>query len=294
MSENNHIYTIILNNVSDGVYFVDRQRIITFWNKSAENITGYKAGEIIGTECQADILMHINEHGVRLCTTMCPLAKTLQDGLIREELVYLFHKSGHRVPVTARFIPIRDDNKNIIGVVEIFRDISAKLAQAEKVKNLARMAYLDPVTDLVNRQYVEYKVGLLLQELAKGGPAFGILQLNIDQFKQVNSQHGNRVGDQILKILAQTLAKNISSTDTVGRWLGGKFVIVSQNTNKSMLILLANKLKTLVEQSGLRLDEDTLRITVSVSGTMSLTHETPDGLLERVEKIMAYNLVRVQ
>lgn len=294
MNEYAHIYTLTLDNVSDGVYFVDRQRTITFWNKSAEKITGYKASEVEGTNCQADILMHVNEHGVRLCTGMCPLAKTLQDGLIREESVYLFHKSGHRVPVTARFIPIRDDHKNIIGAVEIFRDISSKLAQDAKVKNLAKMAYLDPLTELVNRQYIEYKVGLLLQDLAKGGASFGILQLNIDQFKKINDQYGNRVGDQILKILAQTLSKNVSHTDTVGRWLGAKYVIVSRNTNKSMLILLADKLKSLIEQSGLKLEDTLLQVTVSASGSIAKPNETVDSLMDRVEKIMAYNLVRVQ
>lgn len=293
MNDNDHIYTTILDNVSDGIYFVDRQRTITFWNRSAERITGYKASELIGQECQADILMHINEQGVRLCTGLCPLAKTLYDGLAREELVYLFHKAGHRIPVTARFMPIRDDNKNIIGVVEIFRDISSKLAQAAKVKSLAKMAYVDPLTGLVNRQYIEYKLGQLLQDLAKGGQPFGILQFNIDQFRKFNDHYGSRFGDEILKILSETLASNVTQSDTVGRWVGAKYVIISQNANKGMLLLLANKLKTLVEQSGLKLDDLMLQVTVSISGAIASPGETVEGLLERVEKIMAYNLVRI-
>ena len=293
MNDNDHIYTTILDNVSDGIYFVDRQRTITFWNRSAEKITGYKAGELIGQECQADILMHINEQGMRLCTGLCPLAKTLHDGLVREELVYLFHKAGHRVPVTARFMPIRDNNKNIIGVVEIFRDISSKLEQAAKVKSLAKMAYVDPLTGLVNRQYIEYKLGHLLQDLLKGGQPFGILQFNIDQFKKFNDHYGSRFGDEILKILSATLTSNVTQSDTVGRWVGAKYVIISQNTNKGMLLLLANKLKTLVEQSGLKLDDLLLQVTVSISGAIAAPGETAEGLLERVEKIMAYNLVRI-
>lgn len=293
MNDNDHIYTTILDNVSDGIYFVDRQRTITFWNRSAEKITGYKAGELIGQECQADILMHINEQGVRLCTGLCPLTKTLHDGLVREELVYLFHKAGHRVPVTARFMPIRDNNKTIIGVVEIFRDISSKLEQAAKVKSLAKMAYVDPLTGLVNRQYIEYKLGHLLQDLLKGGQPFGILQFNIDQFKKFNDHYGSRFGDEILKILSATLTSNITQSDTVGRWVGAKYVIISQNTNKGMLLLLANKLKTLVEQSGLKLDDLLLQVTVSISGAIAAPGETAEGLLERVEKIMAYNLVRI-
>lgn len=294
MSDIHQFYTTILDNVSDGVYFVDRRHMITFWNKGAEKITGYKAAELSGKVCEADIVMHINEQGAKLCTGGCPLEKTLQDGIIREELVYLMHKAGHRVPVSARFIPIRDAGNTIIGVAEVFRDISAKLAEAAKMKNLAKMAYVDPLTELVNRQYVEYRLGLLLQDLGKGGPAFGVLLINIDQFKKLNTQHGTRIGDEILKMLAKTLSGSVAPADTVGRWLGAKYVIVSPNTNRSLLLLLANKVKSLAESSGLSVEESVLKVTVSVSGVIARPDDTADTLLERAERIMAYNLVRVQ
>ena len=57
----------ILDNLSDGVYFVDPERRITYWNKGAERITGYPAGRVIGSFCHDNILNHVTENGVQLC-----------------------------------------------------------------------------------------------------------------------------------------------------------------------------------------------------------------------------------
>ena len=58
--EMDELYLTIINNLNDGVYFVDLDRRILFWNKAAERITGYSADEIMGSQCQDYILNHIS------------------------------------------------------------------------------------------------------------------------------------------------------------------------------------------------------------------------------------------
>ena len=72
-SEMDELYLTIINNLNDGVYFVDLDRRILFWNKAAERITGYSADEIMGRPCQDNILNHIDEDGRPLCVIGCPL-----------------------------------------------------------------------------------------------------------------------------------------------------------------------------------------------------------------------------
>ncbi|MCR4320583.1 MAG: PAS domain-containing protein [Candidatus Brocadiaceae bacterium] len=67
----------ILENLYDGVYFVDCDRKILYWNKGAENITGYTSPEVIGKRC-SDNITQIDDSGVQLCMTTCPLAKTVE------------------------------------------------------------------------------------------------------------------------------------------------------------------------------------------------------------------------
>jgi PAS domain S-box-containing protein len=59
--------TQLLDLVFSGVYLVDTQRKITYWNKGAEKITGYTPAEVAGRFCPENFLMHVNEEGKFLC-----------------------------------------------------------------------------------------------------------------------------------------------------------------------------------------------------------------------------------
>jgi PAS domain S-box-containing protein len=97
----------ILDNLFDeAVYFVDADRRISFWNRSAERLTGFTSSEVVGSRCKDDILNHVDDKGMRLCENGCPVSMVLEDGVPREARVFLHHKDGHRIPIRARILPI--------------------------------------------------------------------------------------------------------------------------------------------------------------------------------------------
>jgi PAS domain S-box-containing protein len=102
-------YKRLLDNLGDGVYFVDRDRKITCWNRSAERITGYLSDEMVGTHCFHNRLQHIDGQGANLCNSQCPLALTIADGQPREQDIFFRHRDGHRVPLSAKISPIYDE-----------------------------------------------------------------------------------------------------------------------------------------------------------------------------------------
>ena len=85
----------ILDNLFDGVYVVTRNRKITYWNKTAEEITGYSAEELTGTHCFDGTLKHVDENGVNLCHEGCPLAWAMAHRCKHEASLFLPHKDGH-------------------------------------------------------------------------------------------------------------------------------------------------------------------------------------------------------
>lgn len=91
-------YQDLLDQMSDGVYFVTVDRRITYWNGGAERITGYSAQEVLGHSCAEGILRHVNGAGRQLCLQGCPLVAVMEDGQPRQAKVYLHHKGGQRVP----------------------------------------------------------------------------------------------------------------------------------------------------------------------------------------------------
>jgi len=113
-------YEQLLESLFDGVYYVDRDKVIRFWNKAAERITGYSKADVIGKACADQLLRHVDDKGQELCKGGCPVSKTLQDGSVHELNVYLHHKLGYRVPVSVRVSPVKNENGRIIGAIEVF------------------------------------------------------------------------------------------------------------------------------------------------------------------------------
>ena len=74
----------LIDNLYDGVYFVDVDRRITYWNRGAERITGYLSEMVVGTFCNNNLLNHITDNGKHLCEDGCPLLETIRDGRERE------------------------------------------------------------------------------------------------------------------------------------------------------------------------------------------------------------------
>ncbi len=114
----------VLDCMFDGIYVVDRSRRIIFWNRGAEDTTGYKRDEVIGRCCAESILCHIDQEGTLLCQGDCPLQKAMRTGTDYEAKVYPYHKSRRRFPVVTHVSPIRDPSGEVIGAVEVFRDVS--------------------------------------------------------------------------------------------------------------------------------------------------------------------------
>jgi PAS domain S-box-containing protein len=122
--DSNSVIVEILNSMFDAVYVVDRDRRILFWNKGAEELTGYRFEDVRGSRCSDDILNHIDENGTLLCHTACPLAETLSSGKKIQAKVYPLHKTGKRFPTLTHVAPIRDYKGEIVAGIEVFRDIS--------------------------------------------------------------------------------------------------------------------------------------------------------------------------
>ncbi|MBU1419618.1 MAG: PAS domain-containing protein, partial [Proteobacteria bacterium] len=157
-------YARIIENLHDGLYIVDTDRIVRYWNKAAEQISGFSASEVIGKSCSDNILTHVDGEGNSLCTGICPLAATMSDGRSREAEVYMHHKDGHRIPVSVRVSTLTDENEKVIGGIELFMDISSQAANELRVKELEKLALLDNLTQLANRNYIDREIQIKFEE----------------------------------------------------------------------------------------------------------------------------------
>jgi len=279
----------LLDEAAEGIYFTDRQRRITFWNKAAERISGYARQEVVGSRCSANILIHVDDRGRELCLGGCPLAQTLRDGRLRQADVFLHHRDGHRVPVHVRVFPLRDDHGRATGVAELFVDVSEKPALEARLKRLERMAMNDRLTGVANRRYCEIFLQARLEEFKRFHWPLGVVFFDIDDFKELNDRHSHRVGDIALKTVARTLQHNVRGVDQVGRWGGEEFLVVMRNTSRRDLLRIADKLRLLVERSVFWVKDSPVRVTVSGGATLARPGDTGVSLVERADLLMYHS-----
>ena len=111
-----NIFRAILDSLQLGVYLLDKNRRIVFWNSGAERITGYQRHEVVGHLCQENILPDCGDHGLRALRRVCPLALTIHEGKPKEAHVHFRHHAGHRAGDAGVGCTVRDENGTVIGV----------------------------------------------------------------------------------------------------------------------------------------------------------------------------------
>jgi diguanylate cyclase (GGDEF)-like protein/PAS domain S-box-containing protein len=279
-------YKNLLDNLHDGVYIVNRNREIVYWNKGAERLTGYAGHDVIGSHCWDNILMHVDDQGNQLCLTGCPLVKVMSSGSPEMAEVFLSHKDGHRVPVQVRATPFINGKGKIVGAVEIFSDNTSKITAMQQVQELQAKVFLDPLTGLANRRYVEMNLQGKYDEMLRYGWLFGVVMMDIDNFKDLNDRYGHDCGDEALKVIARTLIHSSRSIDIVGRWGGDEFIAVISNTNAMKIQATAERYRSMVEHSGLPLDGAMLRLSVSAGATVAIPGESLKTVIKRADSLL--------
>jgi diguanylate cyclase (GGDEF)-like protein/PAS domain S-box-containing protein len=280
----------LLDSLYDGVYCVDADRTITYWNKGAERMTGFAAREAIHRHCFDNLLMHVDKRGCALCLDGCPLSKTMADGEHRETELFLRHKLGHQVPVRIRVEPIQSVNGSIVGAVEIFTDISALKKLERLAGHLHDPVYYDSLTHVANRRHIELKVQQALQEVQQFGCGFGIVMLDIDSFKSVNEKYGHPTGDRMLKMLSDTLSSGLRPGDAVGRWGGDEFLVVARDVTAGSLEHLAERCRDRIGAAFVPVASGApIRIHVSVGATMLRERDLCDEALARADWLLYAN-----
>jgi len=282
----NQFHKSLVDHLYDGVYFVDTERQITYWNKGAERITGHPADKIIGRFCNDNVLDHVTEDGCHLCLEGCPLLATIQDSEPREAEVYLRHAKGYRVPVLVRTSPIFDEEHKVIGAVEIFSNNQSLFKMKRRMNELEQSVFRDALTGIGNRKLLEIKIDSALREYREHRIPFGLLFLDIDHFKAVNDTHGHQEGDRALQYTARNLTEHLRSTDVCGRWGGEEFLALLYDVNLKTLSQVAEKLRAMIANSSIAVGETRISVTVSIGASLVRDEDTMDTLVERADHLM--------
>lgn len=148
-------FKVILSSIADGVFTVDSQRVITSFNPAAERITGISALKAIGRKCYEVFHSDICEHGCLLERTLCTGVESI------DQPVKITNNSGETIPISISTAVLRDDDGQVLGAVETFRDLSAiEHLRKELWKNYS-------FEDIISKSPIIHKIFAILPDVAE-------------------------------------------------------------------------------------------------------------------------------
>ncbi len=280
---NTLFFRAALDSATEGVCFADKSGLIIYWSKSAERLSGYADKEVLGKHCTNEILLHLDGNGETLLPSSL-IVTTLTTGKIQNKEIYIHHKYGHRISVTARTSPVLDENGDLLGVVEVFMSNTKSLNLLKELEGLRKEVLTDELTGIGNRRCAEVIMNDLAVSLDKHDVPFGVLFADIDHFKTVNDTWGHQVGDKVLFMVAQTLVNGLRGLDVACRWGGEEFLILVPHIQKESLLGLGNRLRVLIQNSWLEHKGQRICVTASFGGAVSQKGETAAEVVNRADK----------
>ena len=147
----------ILDAIADGVFTVDRDNNITFFNRAAEKIIGISRDQAVGQKC-------FDVFRANICQTACALKKTIETGrnLINLD-INILNSEGRTLPVSVSTSVLRDDNNDIVGGVESFRDLSTIETLRKEIRNQYNFG------DIISKNHEVQSILDILPDIAASG-----------------------------------------------------------------------------------------------------------------------------
>ncbi len=162
-------------------------------------------------------------------------------------------------------------------------------AQLEKAyKKMESLAKYDPLTNLHNRLSAMERVEIEMVRMGRTWKPFGIMIIDIDNFKAINDTYGHLAGDEVLKAISSALKNSVRKQDIVSRWGGEEFFIMLPDTDLEGTAHLAEKIRFTIEQTKFKFQNHIMQLTVTIGVS---TYDTPapfNLILSKADKALYF------
>lgn len=214
----------VLHNIIEGVIVTDEHSKIISINPAFTRITGYREAEVIGKRPN---ILSSGMHDTAFYEEMWK--GILEQGIWQGE-VWNRHKNGKIYLQKLTISAIKNEFGIIQNYMSLIEDVTEKKRLEEQI---AFQAYHDPLTRLQNRYALEQRFTEMLRH---DGISSSVLLLNVDRFKRINDALGLYAGDQVLRAVADRLARIVSRKNNVYHLNGDQFIILlEERTNREAL-----------------------------------------------------------
>jgi diguanylate cyclase (GGDEF)-like protein/PAS domain S-box-containing protein len=277
------IYQSVLDGLQTGVYIVDRNRRIRFWNEGAEEITGYLRQDVVGRFLRDHLLTTSNETKDPDSDPEDPISLVFRDGKPSVMDVSILHKNGYRVPIVLRTNPIRNSRGAVVGAAESFEKNRSASDWTRRQAAYADFGCLDKTTGVAAQSFMETQLRENLTTFVEHNIPFGILLIQIDRMDQFRASRGPGIVPTILRIVAQSVENCLRPTDLVGCWGENQFLAILMECRESEVSLVGERVRKMIGKAELEWWGDRFSVTSAVGGAGCQPGENIEMLLARAE-----------
>jgi diguanylate cyclase (GGDEF)-like protein/PAS domain S-box-containing protein len=286
------IFQCVLEALQTGIYFVDRNRRIRFWNEGAERITGYIRQDVVGRPVPNHFLAIPDQKQNDGTGPEDPVNLVFRDGKPQVADVSVLHKGGFRVPVVLRSIPIRNGDGALVGAAECFDKKQSASDWTRRQAGLEGFGCLDEVTGIPTQKFMETQLRENLTTFAEHNIPFGILVIQVDGMDELARRRGPGVISTILRVVAQTVENCLRPTDLLGRWSEQQFLAVLMECKESEVGRVGERVRKIVGQSEVEWWGETFSLTCAMGGAGSRFGESLLQLMEGAQQALQEGIVK--
>jgi diguanylate cyclase (GGDEF)-like protein len=220
----------------------------------------------------------------------------------KDEILDLADERRFEVDVVETYIPIRDDTGQVMGSFELYVDVTPSYREIAGVVGLTvlllalallfvfasafvlvrrgtlqlkatqdvlkALATTDALTGLPNRYQIflraEQELSRLGRQTDRPNNALGLIMIDVDHFKRHNDIYGHQAGDLVLKEIAVRIGRSLRPYDSVGRYGGEEFLVVSPSAGFEETRAIAERIRQRVEARPVPIDGTEVSVTVSL------------------------------
>jgi diguanylate cyclase (GGDEF)-like protein len=189
-----------------------------------------------------------------------------------------------------------------LGDIQVTRNRKFRQSEIEQIENLLaallyplrnallyraaiHSAFLDSLTGIKNRTAFDSNFSRDIEYSHRKQSELSLIVLDIDLFKHINDNYGHIVGDNVLRLIAESVEQTIRSSDALYRYGGEEFTIVLNGTDEAGALLLAERIRQNVERLAIETLKDK-QITISLGVAALQENEAASELFQRADSAL--------
>lgn len=278
------IFRSVLESLSTGIYLVDRERKILFWNEGAQRITGFLQQDVVGRLPREHLLVTSVDSHTGNDEHPDPVEQAFRDGKPTITEASILHKEGYRIPIVLRTVAIRDGHGTVVLAAESFDVNLSAQSRSRRHAAIAQEGHLDLVACVPCQAFMQERMREKLTRFAVHQADFAIVLVEADQMDHFAKTFGKGVIPIVLRVVAHAIENCVRPDDLVGRWYGNQFIVLLDGCKEEEVYKVGERMRKMISDSHFEWWGDHVAVAAALGGAGATAGDTEDSLLARAAR----------